>query len=149
METHPLVVAPKGIIGIAPGVFRNLDTGITWSIRSRVKCHAMREGKINERLICNRRAHHRGTHMHRAHIAGVWVRTRWGDGENAEWIPVKARPVNCDPFAPRRELSIETKQSMRRKAARRRALRVSPMFAEQEIDKVFARQPDYYGGIRP
>ncbi len=54
-----------------------------------------------------------------------------------------------DPYATARKLSETAKQSIRRKAIRRRLAAKNPMFIEAEIDAAFAAQPEYYGNIRP
>lgn len=68
------------------------------------------------------------------------------------WWPgmgYSCRAAVHDSQAVTRTLSDEAKQSIRRKAARRRALAKNPLFAESEIDAAYNKNPDYYGGIRP
>ncbi len=46
---------------------------------------------------------------------------------------------------PRRQLSEETKQGIRRKALARRMKEKQPLFADAAISAALAAQPDYYG----
>lgn len=146
-ETAPIIPIPKGIEEIAPGVFRNHDSGTTWSLRRRPICNVMhqRNGQV---YFCNHRKGHRGKHKNTSHATGSWVRTRWTEAECFE-MSAAAQPqrksVGCDPDAPRRELPLASKQSIRRKSLVRRVTKKAPLFAEQLIETAHRTQPEYFG----
>ena len=50
-----------------------------------------------------------------------------------------------DTGKPRRQLSLETKQRIRRRNLERRVRRRWPLFAEEFIAEALRRKPDYYG----
>jgi hypothetical protein len=66
-----------------------------------------------------------------------------------DWKPGTGYAVCCGPAvveAPRR-LSIEAKQSMRRKLLARRMRAKNPMFADAAIAAALEAKPDYYGVV--
>jgi hypothetical protein len=75
----------------------------------------------------------------------VRVRTRWLD-DACYTMPTGRSMANARPP---RVLPLSIKQSIRRKALRRRVEAKMPMFAEDAITKAFDQNPDYYGGVRP
>lgn len=63
------------------------------------------------------------------------------------WYPGCGYSCNWSLLAPpvRRELSLETKQRIRRKNLVRRMEKNAPLFAEQMIAQKLEAQPDYFG----
>jgi len=62
-----------------------------------------------------------------------------GDGWAICWSPLHETPP--------RQLSLETKQRIRRKALSRRAAAKVPLFADSFIAERLAAQPDYFGVV--